>query len=142
MTTDSVAKLYTPEILGLATQLASIPFSSDFSNEAELRSRTCGSSLKIGLTIGDEGAIARIGMQVSACAIGQASAAIFAQDAIGRTMRDIRASLVDFENWLSGEGDAPAWRGIEALAPARTHTGRHGAMLLPWRAAVEALSKG
>jgi hypothetical protein len=45
------------------------------------------------------------------------------------------------ERWLAGEGDLPAWSGIGALAPARDHPGRHGALLLPWKAACEALSQ-
>jgi len=32
--------------------------------------------------------------------------------------------------------------GLAVLAPAREHAGRHGALLLPWKAACMALSSG
>ena len=35
----------------------------------------------------------------------------------------------------------PDWPDLEMLAPALPYPGRHGAILLPWRAAADALSK-
>ncbi|XUU59985.1 iron-sulfur cluster assembly scaffold protein [Erythrobacter sp. HA6-11] len=141
MTNGSVAKLYTSEVLGLAVQLAHYPLSDDFACRGEARSRTCGSSLTMGLSQGDDGEITQIGMKVSACAIGQAAAAIFAADAKGRTLADIERSKTALQAWLDGADAAPAWSGISTLSEARAHTSRHGAILLPWSAAIEALSK-
>lgn len=80
-------------------------------------------------------------MQVSACAIGQASAALLARGSIGAAPEDIIATANDLERWLAGEGDLPRWPGLAPLTPALAHPGRHGALLLPWNAAVEALSQ-
>jgi NifU-like protein involved in Fe-S cluster formation len=135
------AKLYSPQLLGLATGLANFPLTNDLPLRAEARSRSCGSVITLGLALDDAGLIARIGMRISACAIGQASAALLAQSAAGRAPTAIDTASEALELWLAGEGALPEWPGIEALAPARDHPGRHGALLLPWTAARMALSQ-
>lgn len=140
MTASAAAKLYTPELLALATELAGYPLTAELPLRAEARSRSCGSVVQIGLALGDDARIGRIGMQVSACAIGQASAALLAQAAAGRPAQDIRETADAISAWLAGEGYLPRWPGIEVLVPARDHPGRHVALLLPWTAACEALS--
>jgi NifU-like protein involved in Fe-S cluster formation len=134
-------RLYTPELLALAVGLAQYPLTDDFPLTGEARSRSCGSTLRIGLALDAQGRIERLGMRVAACAVGQASAAIFAAAAPGKTADDLTATLAALEAWLAGEGPAPAWPGLDPIVPARAYPGRHGAMLLPWRAALDALSK-
>jgi NifU-like protein involved in Fe-S cluster formation len=138
------ARLYSPELLGLATALAAYPLTDDLPLRAEARSRSCGSVIALGLALDEDGTrIDRVGMRVSACAIGQASAALLAGYARGAQPRQVIAVAEAFAAWLAGEGDLPAdWPGLGALAPALAHPGRHGALLLPWTAAREALSSG
>lgn len=136
------AKLYSPALLGLATGLSRYPLDPDLPLVAEARSRSCGSVIALGLALAEGGTIARIGMRVSACAIGQASAALLAEGAPGAAPAAIEATGDALAAWLAGEGDLPDWPGIGALAPALAHPGRHGALLLPWTAAREALSSG
>jgi len=133
------ARLYSPALLGLATGLAAFPLADDLPLRAEARSRSCGSVIAVGLALDASGHIARIGMKVSACAIGQASAALLAQAAAGRTPEAVATAAEGLEAWLSGTGALPDWPGIAALAPAREHPGRHGALILPWTAARTAL---
>ncbi|MFM7404856.1 MAG: iron-sulfur cluster assembly scaffold protein [Erythrobacter sp.] len=140
MTTRVSAKLYSPALLGLAIRLAEFPLTDDFPLRAEARSRSCGSSIAIGLGLGDEGLVSGVGMHVSACAIGQASAALLAQSIGGRSPESIALASEGLAAWLAGEGNLPLWPDIAALVPARDHPGRHGALLLPWKAACEALS--
>ena len=142
MASRASTKLYSPALLGLATGLADFPLTDDLSLRAEARSRSCGSVIALGLALDDAGRIARIGMQVSACAIGQASAALLAQGAAGRDAGAVDAAAEALEQWLAGEAALPDWPGIDSLAPARDHPGRHGALLLPWTAARTALSQG
>ncbi len=142
MTARAATRLYSPALLGLATGLAAFPLTGDLPMRAEARSRSCGSVIALGLALDEAGRIARIGMQVSACAIGQASAALLAQSAAGRDPGAVDAVADALELWLAGEGALPDWPGIDALAPARDHPGRHGALLLPWTAARTALSQG
>ena len=136
--------LYTPQVLGLATSLAQFPLTDDLDLRGQARAASCGSSLTLGLRLGlglDAGArIARVGLAAQACAIGQASAAIFAAGAVGRTAADIAAAEAQISAWLEGTAPMPDWPGLEAIAAARAFPGRHGAILLGWRAALQALS--
>jgi len=131
--------LYTPEVLGLATNLASYPWDDALLLSGEARSRSCGSTIALGLSLDEEGRIERVGIRSQACAIGQAAAAIFAQAATGRAAREIELAGKAIEAWLAGEADLPDWPGLEAIAAARDYPARHGAILLAWRAARELL---
>lgn len=135
----STTVLYTPEVLALAIELARHPLTDDLPLRGEARSRTCGSTIALGLAFDAEGAIARVGLRSHACAIGQASAAIFAANAAGVTVGDLRATRTAVAAWLAGEGALPEWPGFAAIAAARDYPARHGAVMLPWDAAVEAL---
>ncbi len=142
MNAPQSAKLYNPQLLGLATQLARYPLSDALPLRAEMRSKTCGSTLGIGLRVDPDGAVSEIGLQVTACAVGQAASAIVATDLKGRTRKDLARALDQIESWLDGSAMVPDWTGFEALIPAREHPGRYGAILLPWQAALRALSLG
>lgn len=133
-------KLYSSELLALATSLANWPLVEALPLRGQARSRTCGSAIEVGLVVDGLGKIERIGMRVSACAVGQASAAIFARSASGNGLVEISAARDSVLAWLGGEGPPPDWPGIEALEAAQSFTSRHGAILLPWNAACEALS--
>ena len=138
--TSSSTKLYTPRLLALSAGLADFPLTDTFDVTADGRSKTCGSTISIGLDCDEVGGISRLGMQVSACAVGQSSAAIMAQAARGRPAKSFEAMVTAIENWLAGSGALPDWPGFDALEAALPHKGRHGAILLPWKAATDALS--
>jgi NifU-like protein involved in Fe-S cluster formation len=133
----SAIRLYTPEVLSLATAVASYPLGDDLPLRGNARSQSCGSTLEIGLSL-EEGQIARVGLRSHACAIGQAAAAIFAAGAAGLTPAEIAAAERQVAAWLAG-GSLPDWPGITAIAAAAGYPGRHAAVLLPWRAASSAL---
>ena len=136
----AAAKLYTPEVLALATRLADHPFDPAMPLQGRARSTSCGSTLDLSVQAGPDGRIAAIGVRAHACAIGQASAAIFTAAAIGQDGPAVAAALAAIEHWLAGEGALPDWPGLAALTAARDHPARHGAVLLPWRATLDALS--
>jgi NifU-like protein involved in Fe-S cluster formation len=92
------------------------------------------------LVLDYERRIARLGLRVRASAVGQAAAAILARQARSRDLADIADTLDRLESWLRDEADAPDWPDLELLAPARAYPARHGALLLPWKAASAALS--
>lgn len=137
---STAERLYTPELLALTLRLAAYPWDESLPLMGDARSKSCGSTLTMGLALDAAGRIERIGLRARACAVGQASAAIFADAAKGLTQEDIRQAHVDMHRWLAGEGALPDWPGISAIEPARSFPGRHGAMLLPWQAAMAALS--
>ncbi len=137
---STAERLYTPELLALTLRLAAYPWDESLPLMGDARSKSCGSTLTMGLALDAAGRIERIGLRARACAVGQASAAIFADAAKGKTQGDIRQAHEDMLRWLAGEGALPDWPGISAIEPAHSFPGRHGAMLLPWQAALAALS--
>ena len=140
MSVSRPAKLYSPALLGLATELAEYPLGAAMPHTAEVRSRSCGSVIALGLALNDGGQVAQIGLRVSACAIGQASATVLARHIAGADPHAITATHDAIARWLAGEGGLPDWPDMSLLAPARDHPGRHGALILPWKAACMALS--
>lgn len=138
MTSRPGGALYSPAFLGLAVELADYPFDTNASLIGEARSRSCGSTL----ALSTEPGFGKLGLKVTACAVGQASAAIFARHAAGRDLAAIAEITSAIEGWLSGERPQPDWPDIAMLEAARDYPARHGAILLPWKAALDALSKG
>jgi NifU-like protein involved in Fe-S cluster formation len=133
------APLYTTGILRLAASLPEPVQLDRVDGSASRRSPTCGSSLFTEVQVKD-GRVEALSQTVLACAFGQASAALVAQQAAGHTRDEVEAALDQLTAWLSGERDEPPrWPGYEALAPAVPRTGRHGAILLPLRALLGAL---
>ncbi len=131
--------LYSPAILGAAAGLAEFPWDETLPLRGEARSRSCGSAVAMALRIDAAGLVERIGIRPHACAVGQAAAQVFASGVQGRTRAEIAAERQNLAAWLSGEAAAPAWPGIELIAPARAYPARHGAILLAWDAALAAL---
>lgn len=136
----SSANLYTRDVLALATSLSQWPYDPDLPLSGAARSPTCGSAVSLSLATDEAGAIARIGLKAQACAIGQASAALFAGDAAGRDADGLRSALAAIQAWLKGDSALPDWPGFATIAAARDYPARHGAILLAWQAALEALS--
>lgn len=137
----NAAKLYTPSVLALSVELAGYPLGPDLQFTGYAKSRTCGSEVHVGLELDDAGIIQRIGMKVAACAVGQASAALFAAGAQGLGTEEISEQMNAMELWIMGEGSGPAVPRLELIEPARAYPARHEAILLPWRATLDALSQ-
>jgi NifU-like protein involved in Fe-S cluster formation len=132
--------LYTTDILRLAASLQEMRELEREDGRVELRSPTCGSRITIAVQLDGDRRVQKISQQVRACAFGQASAALVQQHAIGRGRDEIANSVVEVSRWLAEEKDeAGDWPGLEVLAPARPRKGRHGAILLPFRALLAAI---
>lgn len=133
---------YTREILRLA---ASIPYLEPFERlegATELRSKTCGSRMRMAVELDWADRVVQLRQAVEACAYGQAAAALMGGHAIGRSAEEVDAALTELEAWLAGESKLPgSWPGLEALAPALQRKGRHGAILLPFRTLLAATEK-
>lgn len=140
MATGVTKPLYTRDILRLATSIPHLGTLDNPQGRAEIRSPTCGSTFVVEVNIDQNGRVSELGQQVHACAFGQASAALMGAHAVGRSEREIEEAIAAFCQWLDGCRDDPgAWPGLEALEPARTRRGRHGAMLMPFRGLASAI---
>lgn len=133
---------YTIEILRLA---AAIPFLERFDElegATECRSPTCGSRMRVAVELDWADRVARFRQAVEACAYGQATAALMGGHVMGRSIEEVRTALDELEAWLAGKGDVPAsWPGLDVLTPAISRKGRHGAILLPFKALLTAMEQ-
>lgn len=133
--------LYTIDILRLAASLGDWPALTAAEGRVERRSPTCGSRVRVDVRRAQDGSVAAIGLSVSACALGQASAAIMAADAIGRSRADFEAAHAALAAYLKGENvSLPHWPGIAQIAPVRDYPARQPSVLLAFEAAAAALA--
>ena len=132
--------LYTTEILRLAASLGDPHDLDREDGRAELRSPTCGSRVTLTVQLDGERRIERLSMQVHACAFGQASAALVERHSRGRSHDEVSEAMLALSRWLSDDQAEPEfWPGVAVLTPARSRSGRHGAILLPFRALLTAM---
>jgi NifU-like protein involved in Fe-S cluster formation len=134
------APLYTTDILRLAASLAGPAQLEREDGCAEVRSPTCGSRITLTIQIDEAGKVAALSQRVHACAFGQASAALMERAAVGGDHEQVAEALNALSGWLAGDRQDPGgWPGLDQLAAARSRRGRHGAILLPFRALLAAI---
>ncbi len=106
-------------------------------------SRICGSALTLDVKLDGDGRIADLGLELEACALGQASASVFAANAIGADAAEITAGRDQLKAMLQDGAPPPAGRfaALSALAGARDYRQRHGSILLAFEAGVDAMAK-
>ena len=105
-------------------------------------SRVCGSSIEVDIAI-SEGKIVGYGHKLSACALGQTSAAIVATQILGTPTDEFRAIRQQMTAMLKSNGTPPAgkWSDLAYLEPVRDYAPRHTSTLLVFDAVVDALDK-
>ena len=137
-----MSDIYTHDLLELAADIPHIGRLPDPDGHAQKVSRICGSELTLDLKLAD-GRIADLGLEVKACALGQASASVFARSAVGADLDEIRAAREALRVMLKEEGAAPNGRfsALKALQPAASYRQRHGSIMLAFDAAVEAFEQ-
>ena len=106
-------------------------------------SRICGSSIEVDITVSD-GVITGYGHEISACALGQTSAAIVATHLVGTPVEEFRRVRAEMTAMLKDDGPPPAgdrWVDLKYLEPVRDYRPRHTSTLLVFDAVSDALDK-
>ena len=103
-------------------------------------SRVCGSSIEVDVML-EDGTITGYGHDISACALGQTSAAIVATQIVGSTADEVRLVRAQMYAMLKADGAPPAgrWADLKYLEPVRDYRPRHTSTLLVFDAVVDAL---
>lgn len=136
------AALYNAEILRLATEIPHQARLDAPHASVEKRSPVCGSRVIVDVQVDSEGRIAALGQEVRACALGQASAALMARHALGRSTSELASARDALTAYLAGERDDPGdWPGLEILAPALPHKARHASIRLAFEAIADAATQ-
>ena len=132
--------LYNSRILRLAAATAEQVRLASPQGTAVRVSPVCGSKVTADVNLDARGRVAEFGMEVRACALGQAASTLVGADIIGKDRVALSAARAELANWLAGRSEtAPEWVGMEVFAPARPHRARHPSILLAFDAAVAAL---
>tara|TARA_B100001057_G_scaffold137374_1_gene137037 strand:+ start:280 stop:717 length:438 start_codon:yes stop_codon:yes gene_type:complete len=134
--------LYTNNILELAS---TIPITTRLEHpdiSVTKRTAICGSSITLDLNI-EKAKIREVGLDIKACALGQASACIFVTHAIGTdidTILELRENLKTFLKMGKFLIKEPFTR-YKYFEPAQKVPYRHDSVLLVLDASIEALQK-
>ena len=138
-----LSDLYSDRILEIA---GNQPIPGRLSNpDASARkvSRVCGSTIEVDIKFRD-GVIVDYGHEISACALGQTSAAIVATHIVGTPVAEFRRVRDEMIAMLKADGPPPAgekWVDLKYLEPVRDYRPRHTSTLLVFDAVAEALDK-
>ncbi|QDX27951.1 iron-sulfur cluster assembly scaffold protein [Sphingomonas suaedae] len=136
------APLYNTRILRLAATIPHHERLPDPMASAEKRSPVCGSRVTVDVALDQAGRVSALGMQVRACALGQASASLMGAHAVGRSLAELAAARDALAAWLAGERDAPPdWPELDIFAPALPHSARHPSIRLAFEAVAEAVAQ-
>jgi len=136
------AALYNSNILRLATSIPHQARLAEPQATVSKRSPICGSRVTVDVVVDREGRVAELGQEVRACALGQASAALMGEHAIGRTPAELASARDALTAFLAGERNDPGeWPGLELFAPARPHAARHASIRLAFEAVAEAAAQ-
>ncbi|MEL6583136.1 MAG: iron-sulfur cluster assembly scaffold protein [Pseudomonadota bacterium] len=140
---QDLMKLYSQRILALAADIPHHARLAGADATVVKRSPLCGSTVTVDITVTPDGKIASFGQDVKACALGQASASVFAASAEGRTLDEVRAARDALKAMLKNDGPVPdaPFEGYENLLPAKDYRNRHASILLVPDATVEAMEQ-
>lgn len=134
--------LYHPRVLELAADIPHLGHLEAPDGAATKVSRVCGSVVTVEVKLAD-GKVSEIAVAPKACALGQASTAVLAMNAIGATPAEIREARDGLRAMLREGGAPPKGRFWELrhLEAVREYPPRHTSTMLAFDAAAEALDK-
>ncbi len=134
--------LYSGQILALAADIPHAELIDAPMAEVRKRAPLCGSNVAVSLDY-DGNKITRFGMDVKACALGQASASILGAQAIGLTEAQVQTARDQLKALLKVDGKTPdtPFEGYEVLRPARGFKNRHASIMLAVEATLAAIAE-
>jgi NifU-like protein involved in Fe-S cluster formation len=136
-----LSDLYSEKILKIAANQPIPGRLADPGASARRVSRVCGSTIEVDVAVSD-GVISGYGHEISACALGQTSAAVVARNIVGSTPDEMRLVRTQMVAMLKADGAPPAgerWSDLKYLEPVRDYPTRHMSTLLVFDAVVDAL---
>jgi NifU-like protein involved in Fe-S cluster formation len=135
-----LSDLYSERILDLAANAVQPGRLAQPHASARKVSRVCGSLIEVDIEVTD-GVITGYGHHLSACALGQTSAAVVAREIVGTQASAFRALRNQMYAMLQADGAGPTgkWSDLGYLLPVRDYKARHASTLLVFDAVAEAL---
>ena len=137
-----LSDLYSQKILDLAGNARQPGRLAQPHASARKVSRVCGSVIEVDLEVSD-GVITAYGHEISACALGQTSAAVVAREIVGTPVAEFRQLRQQMHAMLKDNGAPPSgkWDDLRYLEPVREYRARHVSTLLVFDAVFDAIEK-
>ena len=134
--------VYNAKILGFAGNIARIGRLDRPDATAKAHSKLCGSTVTVDLMMRD-GVVTDFAHDVKACALGQASSSIMAQNVIGASADELRAVRETMQKMLKENGAPPEGRfaDLKYLEPVRDYRARPASTMLTFDAVVDAIGQ-
>jgi NifU-like protein involved in Fe-S cluster formation len=141
---DAMSELYHNRILELAASIPHLGRLEDAEGSVLKVSRVCGSTVNVDVKLDTAGErIAAIAVDPKACALGQATTSILAEQAVGATLAEIRAARDALRAMLKDGAPPPEGRFWELrhLEPVADYPPRHASTMLAFDAALAAIEE-
>jgi len=137
-----INEVYNRRILELAGNIPRLGRLKDPDATATAHSKLCGSTVTVDLKM-DGDTVTDFAHEVKACALGQASSSIMAQQVVGANAAELRELRDSVRKMLKENGAAPTgkWADIAVLEPVRDYKARHASTLLTFDAVVSAIDQ-
>ena len=142
MTEQDLISLYSARILQLTTQIPHLGRLDGGCLTASARAPQCGSTVSVDVVL-QAGHVARFAQTVQACALGQASAAVFGGGVIGQSLANITDLRANVAAMLAADALPPPapFADYAVLQAARAYKNRHASILLCIDATLAAIQK-
>lgn len=138
-----LTELYSQKILELAGRLnEDAPLAAPDASARKV-SRICGSSVDVQLCLDGDGRVRDYAQQVEACALGQTSASVVAEQVVGASSNELRELRDQMLAMLKQDGPPPSgrWDNLKYLEPVRDFAPRHASTMLVFEAIVDCLDQ-
>ncbi len=134
--------VYNAKILGFAGNIGRIGRLAHADATATAHSKLCGSTVTVDIAM-DGDRISDFAQIVKACALGQASSAIMAENVVGATAAELREVRETMRRMLKENGVPPEGRfaDLRYLEPVRDYKARHASTMLIFDAVVDAIDQ-
>jgi NifU-like protein involved in Fe-S cluster formation len=137
-----IDEVYNAKILGFAGNISRIGRLAEPDATATAHSKLCGSTVSVDLKM-DGDRVSDFAHEVKACALGQASSSIMAQNVVGATADELRTVREAMRAMLKENGPPPEGRfaDLKYLEPVRDYKARHASTMLTFDAVVDAIGQ-
>jgi NifU-like protein involved in Fe-S cluster formation len=134
--------IYNRRILELAGRIPRLGRLNDPDATATAHSKLCGSTVTVDLKM-DGDRVTDFAHEVRACALGQASSSVMAQNVVGARADELRAVRASMLRMLKEGGEPPNGRfaDLAVLEPVRDYKARHASTMLTFDAVVDAIDQ-
>lgn len=134
--------VYNAKILAFAGNIGRVGRLENPDATAKAHSKLCGSTVLVDLCVEDD-VVTDFAHEVRACALGQASSSIMAENVVGASTAELKEVRRIMQRMLKENGTPPEGRfaDLKYLEPVRDYKARHASTLLTFDAVVDCIEQ-